>query len=196
MRLVQEGMRAAVTRGTSWKANLVDIAVAGKTGTAEFFGPRKGGRLPTHAWFTAYAPYDKPEIAVVVFVYSGGEGSEVAAPIATDILRAYFKPAQTNFSGRVTEVTDNVAVENPVFVGNVSNSAGQGVPGITVLLDAGDGAVVASAVTGADGSFRFDNVNYRASPRWFVRLTGANSTAVAVDVSAFKQYRVQFSGSP
>ncbi len=89
--LVRQGMREAVTRGTAWKVNLQDVHVAGKTGTAEFFGPRKGGHLPTHAWFTAFAPYENPEIAVVVFVYDGGEGSEVAAPIAADILRAYFK---------------------------------------------------------------------------------------------------------
>jgi penicillin-binding protein 2 len=89
--IVRQGMREAVTRGTAWKVNLVDLEVAGKTGTAEFFGPRRAGQLPTHAWFTAYAPYENPEVAVVVFVYDGGEGSEVAAPIAADILRAYFK---------------------------------------------------------------------------------------------------------
>ena len=88
--LVRQGMREAVTRGTAWKVRFPDLDVAGKTGTAEFFGPKKNGRLPTHAWFTAYAPYDKPEVAVVVFVYDAGEGSEVAAPIAGDILRAYF----------------------------------------------------------------------------------------------------------
>lgn len=70
------------------------MTVAGKTGTAEFFDPdipRDGrGNLPTHAWFTAYAPYEDPEIVVTVFVFNGGEGSEVAAPITTDILRSYF----------------------------------------------------------------------------------------------------------
>lgn len=91
MQLVRQGMREAVTRGTAWKVNFSDLAVAGKTGTAEFFGPKVSGHLPTHAWFTAFAPYDKPEVAVVVFVYNGGEGSEVSAPIAADILRAYFK---------------------------------------------------------------------------------------------------------
>lgn len=89
--LVRQGMREAVTRGTAWNANLQDVAVAGKTGTAEFFGPKVNGNLPSHAWFTAFAPYDKPQVAVVVFVYGGGEGSAVAAPIAADILRAFFK---------------------------------------------------------------------------------------------------------
>jgi penicillin-binding protein 2 len=46
--------------------------------------------LPTHAWFTAFAPYENPQIVVTVLVYGGGEGSEVAAPLAADILRAYF----------------------------------------------------------------------------------------------------------
>lgn len=88
--IVREGMRFAVTHGTAWKANLADVAVAGKTGTAEYFGPRVNGHLPTHAWFTAFAPYDKPEVVVTVFVFGGGEGSETAAPIAADVLRAYF----------------------------------------------------------------------------------------------------------
>ena len=88
--IVREGMRFAVTHGTAWRANLADVAVAGKTGTAEYFGPRVNGHLPTHAWFTAFAPYDKPQVVVTVFVFGGGEGSETAAPIAADILRAYF----------------------------------------------------------------------------------------------------------
>jgi penicillin-binding protein 2 len=89
--LVRQGMRDAVTYGTAWKVNLANVQVAGKTGTAEYYGTRVNGNLPTHAWFTAFAPFDKPQIALVVFVAGGGEGSEVAAPIAADILRAYFK---------------------------------------------------------------------------------------------------------
>ena len=68
--------------------------MAGKTGTAEFFDPDippdDEGNLPTHAWFTAFAPVEAPEIALVVFVYNGGEGSDTAVPIATEILRYYF----------------------------------------------------------------------------------------------------------
>ena len=99
--IVQEGMRRAVTEGTAKDASLDEfgIHVAGKTGTAEFCDNlairrgwcREGWPLPTHAWFTAYAPYENPEIAVVAFVYNGGEGSAVAVPIAYQFLEAYFQ---------------------------------------------------------------------------------------------------------
>jgi penicillin-binding protein 2 len=98
--LVRQGMRAAVLGGGTAKgASLPGIAVAGKTGTAEFFVDRnkdgvpdrdREGNLPTHAWFVTFAPYDNPQIAMVVFVYGGGEGSAVAVPIARDILEYYF----------------------------------------------------------------------------------------------------------
>lgn len=60
------------------------IGVCGKTGTAEDT-PRT-----SHAWFGAYAPRDKPQIAVIVIVENAGEGSAVAAPLARDILEYYF----------------------------------------------------------------------------------------------------------
>jgi penicillin-binding protein 2 len=89
--LVKRGLREAVTRGTAWRTNWPDIPVAGKTGTAEFYGPRDvKGHLPTHAWFTAFAPYDNPKIALVVFLQGGGEGSEAAVPVAAKIIRYYF----------------------------------------------------------------------------------------------------------
>jgi len=94
--IVREGMWMVVNwkYGTATETALPDVEVAGKTGTAEFFDPQigrdLGGNLPSHAWFTAYAPYQNPEIAIVVFIYNGGEGSQVAAPIAKQILRGYF----------------------------------------------------------------------------------------------------------
>ncbi len=94
--IVREGMWMVVNWefGTAAEVALPDVEVAGKTGTAEFFDPEIGrdlaGNLPSHAWFTAFAPYDNPEIAITVFVYNGGEGSMVAAPIASEILRGYF----------------------------------------------------------------------------------------------------------
>ncbi|HDN79450.1 MAG: penicillin-binding protein 2 [Chloroflexi bacterium] len=89
--LVRQGLREAVTRGTAWRTNWPDIPVAGKTGTAEYPGPRDSkGNLPTHAWFAAFAPYDDPKIALVVFLEGGGEGSEMAVPVAARIIRYYF----------------------------------------------------------------------------------------------------------
>lgn len=94
--VVREGMFGAVNwgQGTAPGARVAGITVAGKTGTAEFWDPAIGydakGRLPTHAWFTAYAPYDNPQIALVVFIYNGGEGSAVAVPVASEILHYFF----------------------------------------------------------------------------------------------------------
>jgi penicillin-binding protein 2 len=99
--LVREGMRAAVAGpgATAWALNVPGVAVAAKTGTAEFFEDRnkdgipdrdKEGHLPTHAWVTAFAPYEKPEIALVVFIYGGGEGSASAVPVAREIFNYYF----------------------------------------------------------------------------------------------------------
>ncbi len=94
MATVVEGLEAAVAWGSAQGAYLDTVRVAGKTGTAEFFDPDippdEKGNLPTHAWFTAFAPVEAPEIALVVFVYNGGEGSDTAVPIAAEILRYYF----------------------------------------------------------------------------------------------------------
>ena len=96
---IQEGMRAVVTEGTLEDvfAN-IGIAVAGKTGTAEYcdtYANEKGlcipGNWPSHAWTLAYAPYDNPEIAVVAFAYNGGEGASVAGPIVRRTIEAYFE---------------------------------------------------------------------------------------------------------
>lgn len=100
---VREGMYAAVNwpNGTAARAIRVPgVVVAGKTGTAEFArDDDKDGKpdrdekdhLPTHAWFTSFAPYMNPEIVLTVFVANGGEGSLVAAPITNKILTAYLK---------------------------------------------------------------------------------------------------------
>ena len=63
------------------------IEVGCKTGTAESHA--KSG-MP-HAWFTVFAPYENPEIVLTVLVEEGGQGSEVAAPLAKEILKVYFE---------------------------------------------------------------------------------------------------------
>jgi penicillin-binding protein 2 len=101
LEVVRQGMLAAVegSGATAWAIDVPGVRVAGKTGTAEYFVDRnkdgvpdrdREGNLPTHAWFTAFAPYEDPEIALVVFVFGGGEGSATAVPIASDILNYYF----------------------------------------------------------------------------------------------------------
>jgi penicillin-binding protein 2 len=73
------------------------LEVAAKTGTAEFCDKypdcldEDGAIATTHAWFTAFAPYQEPEIAVVVFIYGGGEGSVTAMPVVAKIMNYYFQ---------------------------------------------------------------------------------------------------------
>jgi penicillin-binding protein 2 len=74
------------------------IAIAGKTGTAEYCddvanakGVCNPGNWPAHAWTVAYAPYDNPEIAILAFFYNAGEGGRVAAPTVRDVMSAYFE---------------------------------------------------------------------------------------------------------
>jgi penicillin-binding protein 2 len=99
LKLVQQGMRLVVTQGTAAKyAQLENVPTAGKTGTAEYCDDIARSRnlckreaWPTHAWYGAYAPFDNPEIAVVAFVYDGGEGAVTSGPIVRDVLKAYFQ---------------------------------------------------------------------------------------------------------
>jgi penicillin-binding protein 2 len=95
-------MRGAVasSAGTAGALRSLKVAAAGKTGTAEYFEDAdknglpdrdKDGNLPTHAWFVGFAPYEEPEIALVVFVYGGGQGSAAAVPVGRDILSYYFE---------------------------------------------------------------------------------------------------------
>ncbi len=97
----QTGMHLVVTDpdGTAHgRADLDTISSAGKTGTGEFCdqvvyqqGLCKPGEWPTHSWYVAYAPFENPEIAVVAFVYYGGEGSITSGPIVRQVLEAYFE---------------------------------------------------------------------------------------------------------
>jgi penicillin-binding protein 2 len=88
LKLVQEGMRETVLSGSGRLLNTLSITSAGKTGTSQFDGsdPKK-----THAWFTAYAPYEDPQIAITVLVEAGGEGSSVSVPIVKEVLNWWSK---------------------------------------------------------------------------------------------------------
>lgn len=100
---VKRGMREAVVTGTAKNAALPYVALAGKTGTAEYcdnvaqaLDQCDFGNWPDHAWFTVYGPYDEtgeipPEILVTAFVYNGGEGSRTALPVALATIEAYYR---------------------------------------------------------------------------------------------------------
>jgi penicillin-binding protein 2 len=88
-------------RGTGRRARLKNIKVSGKTGTAQVVklkvteGIEEEEKIPyqfrDHAWFVAFAPYEKPEVAISVIVEHGGHGGAAAAPVAKKLFEAYFK---------------------------------------------------------------------------------------------------------
>jgi hypothetical protein len=83
---VREGMRMTVTEGTAQSLNSLPVAVAGKTGTAQF-----GSEGKAHGWFVSFAPYENPEIAMVVLVE--GEDEETgytAVPVTNEVYKWYF----------------------------------------------------------------------------------------------------------
>jgi len=83
-KIIKEGLRQTILKGTGWRANIKELAVAGKTGTAQ------NPQGETHAWFIGFAPYENPEVCITVFIENGGEGGEIAAPIARAMLEKYF----------------------------------------------------------------------------------------------------------
>jgi penicillin-binding protein 2 len=99
---LKEGLRGVVNgaRGTGHRARLKNVIVSGKTGTAQVVGMKDSEEIDPeeetpyshrdHAWFVAFAPYEKPEVAVSVIVEHGGHGGHTAAPIAREILKTYF----------------------------------------------------------------------------------------------------------
>lgn len=98
LEIVRTGMRLAVTQGTALPAALPYVELAGKTGTAEYcdniafpLGLCVPGNWPSHGWFTAYAPFENPEILVVTFIYNGGEGSSSALPVTRNVIEAYYR---------------------------------------------------------------------------------------------------------
>jgi penicillin-binding protein 2 len=92
LNLILEGMKAACkSGGTAWPLYNFKTPIACKTGTAEV----GDGSKDTHAWLTAFAPADDPQIAITVMVERGGEGSDVAAPIVGDILKEWFNEPNT-----------------------------------------------------------------------------------------------------
>lgn len=91
LKAIKEGMKS-VTSGESGTASVrfkdFNIKVGGKTGSAEA-GKDKNNKDIVNAWFAAFAPYDDPEIAIVVMVENGGHGNYTAEAVR-NIMAEYF----------------------------------------------------------------------------------------------------------
>ncbi|PID51648.1 MAG: penicillin-binding protein 2 [Candidatus Moraniibacteriota bacterium] len=92
IRIVQEGMRQTVTDGTATMLKSLPVAVAGKTGTAQF-----GTSDNVHSWFVSYAPYDNPEMVMVIMVEDQtGTISSSTVPVAHDVYKWYYTDKNTD----------------------------------------------------------------------------------------------------
>ncbi len=89
LKIIKDALIDVVKYGTGGAAQIDDILVAGKTGTAQ--NPPN----PDHAWFAGYAPAENPEVVFCVIVENAGKGSSVAAPIVGALMNKYFELKQT-----------------------------------------------------------------------------------------------------
>ena len=83
--VIRSGLRQAVAddEGTAHATVDIDqVAIAGKTGTAEV-----GGHLPEHAWFAGFAPADRPQVALVVVLEHAGEAATAAGPVVQHLVQ-------------------------------------------------------------------------------------------------------------
>ena len=79
-------MRAVVESGTGTRLRNRPYNAAGKTGSAEFLD----NESDSHAWFTGFAPYEDPEIAITVIIEGAGSGGSYAVPVARRVMDTYF----------------------------------------------------------------------------------------------------------
>ncbi|MCQ3980257.1 MAG: penicillin-binding protein 2 [Anaerolineae bacterium] len=220
---VQQGLRAVV----EWEAGTANdtfdvpgIIASGKTGTAEFCDryPQcldQDGRVKTkHAWFAAYAPSNKPEIATIVFVYGGGEGSQVAVPITNKILRYYFgikdetdeeaspeteQPLvelhpESTFTARLLGA-DSWSHHVASVSGFVLDKQGQGVSNVALEIVASN-EVVAQVVSGPTGQFDYEALDPTKATTWQIRLSDYSSAPLLqLEIASGLRYLVEFTAS-
>ncbi len=79
--IVRQGMRDCVVYGSCNMLRYLPFSSAGKTGTAQW-----SKTSPDHAWFTSFAPFNRPQIVVTILIEEGVEGSTAAQPIAEKFL--------------------------------------------------------------------------------------------------------------
>ncbi len=87
---VLKGMRRVVEKGTGKAARVAGVEICGKTGTAQIVALEKTREVKSHSIFLGIAPCKDPQVVISVLIERSGEGGEIAAPMAGDILRYYF----------------------------------------------------------------------------------------------------------
>jgi penicillin-binding protein 2 len=222
--LIREGLRDVI----AWEAgtahdqfDVPGVVASGKTGTAEFCDryPQcldRDGRVKTsHAWFASYAPSDNPQIVTVVFVYGGGEGSEVAVPVTNKILRYFFniKDEEEEATSEETEQpvatiqpgttfttrllgTDSWSSEKASISGFVLDSAGQGVSNILIDVMAND-QVIAQVISGETGQFDYTELDPTQAATWQVRLPDyPGAPPLQLEIAGGLRYLVEFRAEP
>ena len=117
--------------GTAAAVRLEGIEFCGKTGTAQLIsadGLKRAGkahrRFTDNAWFVGYAPRRNPEIVVAVLVEHGEHGSTAAAPIARDIIRAYYDKKSQREKKQFTVEYKRYDLPAPPVVAEVRPQAG------------------------------------------------------------------------
>lgn len=214
---IQLGLEAVVAWGTGKDLDVPGVPVAAKTGTAEFCDSYpscldRDGRVRTsHAWFVAYAPARAPEIAVIVFVYGGGEGSQVALPITGEILRYYFGlepqeetdessttsaellPAGVAFTPRLLG-TDSWSGGGASVTGFVLSDDGDPLSGVTInILAEAEDEPIAQVVSGLTGQFDFNAIDPARAQRWQLELADYPETpTLFFDTQVGYRYMVEF----
>ena len=96
--IVREAMLAETedqVEGTGRHVRIDGLRICGKTGTAERDERREDGQLKNTVWFVSYAPYERPQWAVVVMVEDGHSGGSTCAPIARDVYIALQQMSRT-----------------------------------------------------------------------------------------------------
>lgn len=114
IRRIRTALHDVVAGGTGKNAMSALVPVGGKTGTVQVVSKSSGltgEKYMDHAWFVAFAPTEKPEIALAVFVEHGGGGGAVAAPIAKAAIEAYFGPRKRPAAGNSAAAVQERAQE-------------------------------------------------------------------------------------
>jgi penicillin-binding protein 2 len=219
--LVRDGLWAGAVWGTAAEElNVPSVSVAGKTGTAEFCDDypkcldREGRVRTSHAWFSAFAPVENPRIALVVFIYGGGEGSKTAVPVAGEILRYYFGLEEPEEQKPAAEDAGKAEAAQPLaegrffrarllgaeawsgggaaLFGRVLDADGRGLADLTVSLEAG-GEPVGEVRTATDGAFSYDALDPNAIPELTLRLADyPQADPLMLYIAAGRRYLVQF----